>query len=311
MIKDMERYVTYSGFISMDKNEFPDIPLLLDTIKVQDTIFLREIYVGKYASLFAHSDKLKKRFFVSEPGSSPIELEYHQYYSSDRTATKQSALYKNQLYNIAGKHQLYHIDVTGLLNTTLYKEQDLEKFFRKINPDTKPEKQHKNYWYYAGVGIDRTRTTFGSQFMANDKYNNVTYSPRFNIGLEVSNNPNVQRFIFRVELSFWYTKFSDSFNQYALTVSPQILWNIYNTDKLKYFIGGGLGFNFTRYTNSTTPYLPESSWANYPLTTGVVLNRQIEIALIYTLPATYSKLGGLYFENQTTSLGVKYRFGKK
>src|SRR3569833_2202807 len=47
-INGLERYIGYSGWISMDKTNFPDLPAGLDTNKSLQAVFLRQVTTGKH-----------------------------------------------------------------------------------------------------------------------------------------------------------------------------------------------------------------------------------------------------------------------
>src|SRR6202012_2326061 len=123
-------------------------------------------------------------------------------------------------------------------------------------------------------------------------------------------NPNVQKVIFRAELSLSYASFDTSvpsssfandtkaftFNQYNATITPQVVFNFYNKDKVKLYADAGVGINISMYTNEKytennmyglqvqTPYPLNSVWLNFPVQAGAVLNKHIEVFVSY-IPA--------------------------
>ena len=141
-------------------------------------------------------------------------------------------------------------------------------------------------------------------------------------------NPTIQQFIFRAEVSFSYIdpKFEAkqvngstygpfSFNQYTATFTPQLIFNAFNKDHIKIYIDAGLGLNISGYSNSKlviegAPYKLDSFWFNIPLQAGVVFNKKLEIFFTYTGYAAYTGYEYFSVENQSTTLGLKYLFGK-
>ena len=96
-ITGTEHYISYSGIISMDQTSFPDLPTGIDTSKMLQNIFLRQITTGKYLKLYYQKDDIKKRFFVSTDGGSPMtELKYYQYYTDEHNVIE-TTTYRGEL----------------------------------------------------------------------------------------------------------------------------------------------------------------------------------------------------------------------
>jgi hypothetical protein len=145
----------------------------------------------------------------------------------------------------------------------------------------------------------------------------------------------VQRFAFRAELSFSYAtpgfnssvtindiKNSEvySYNQYTISLIPQVLFNIYNKDNFKIYIDAGAAISFSSYTNNQltitngdilkAPYKLEPFWTYFPIQAGVTLNKKIEIYISRSGYASYTKYDSFSISNQFYNLGVKFRIGK-
>ncbi|RYZ96417.1 MAG: hypothetical protein EOP47_23915 [Sphingobacteriaceae bacterium] len=321
-ISGFGRYVTYEGDISIDNYTVSDMPDGLDTTTKKAVVFLREVYRGDNASLFSYVDNIKERFFVVEKGKLPVELKYHKYYTNTRGGSRrivELAGYKDQLAVIANKYVPEQSVIDYAMSGLTYSENDLEIFFRQINPNHVEKRTSRSFWFFAGVGIDRITTTT-NQFSSR-AYSNVNYTPKLSVGFDVSSNPDFQRFIFRVELAFWYakhdfTKMTPSgvtpfmFNQYNVALTPQLLWNAYISDALKYYVGVGATVNFSHYSSATVFYLPEPVWFSPYITTGVVLNKRIDLHLDYSPKLTSDGAVFNSFTFNTLGVGLKYRFGK-
>jgi len=87
--------------------------------------------------------------------------------------------------------------------------------------------------------------------------------PKIDFGLDVFANPDIQQFVFRTELAFSVltgkfniaatantTPIALDYTQNSWTIIPQFLFNVYNKDKLKVYIDGGFGLNFSHYSNN-------------------------------------------------------------
>jgi len=161
-------------------------------------------------------------------------------------------------------------------------------------------------------------------------YNSNAIAPKINIGVDVFINPNVQQFIFRSELSFSYSNglfnrtvqtitgsevtYNYKFTQYTTSLTPQFLFNFYNTDKLKFYIDGGITLNLSSYGYNNAAEVNESGlelqafWAYFPFQAGVVFNKKTEIYFTYTTGASFSSYTDFSVSNQYICLGIKRLF---
>ena len=242
----------------------------------------------------------------------------------------------------------------SILQQTKFNSADLKSIVNEINNDgikgqgneIGPQKESSNIRLFAGIGANNTITRYNySSSLSNStntlgnistnlnmsSYHSTTVAPTINLGIDILVNPNVQQFIFRAELSYSYadgsfnrpvtadnsvvTNYNYSFTQRNATIKPQLIYNFYNTDKLKFYVDGGVGINLSSYADKTTgtnptPLILQSVWASYSLQAGVVFNRKIEIYFNYNTFTTYSDPGYVDFTiaNQTTCIGVKYLF---
>ena len=359
-ISGMENYVRYSGYISMNGTRFPNLPVGNDTSKMQATIFLKQLTTGDHITLFYHNDERKTRFFVAEGNSTPVELKYYQYYSDERNVIEKN-LYKGQLIFYINKYNLSEARLMAKAEQTRYSESELEAMVDQINGDQSSrynnvKSSRQNFRLFAGVGANFTRTRYiNNQFVevtstpiGNSDQVNLTYknyriqsvgeclAPKLNFGFDMFLNPNVQRLIFRAELSLSYVaaqlNYPESgqttpvngtytFNQYTATITPQLIWNIYNKDNFKFYIDAGVGFNLSAYSGSQLvypqssniaagPYDFETYYASLPLQVGFVLNKKLDIAFTYTGYTTYTSYTAVSISNQSMCLGVKYLLGE-
>jgi len=285
-ISGLEHYVSYSGSISMDKTNFPDLPTGLDTSKALQSIFLKQVTTGKHLSLYQQQDDLKTRFFIAAASGPITELSYYQYYldMQDKlnpnhydNKVNEGTYYKGQLtYYI----NLYDAGDSRLVNFTersKFNEGDLKKIIDKINgfgPESAHKTKRKSTRFFIGAGANYTQAEYhtidyrgiavpgeGDNLHVEPVGSSIissTVSPKLNGGFDFFVNPNVQQLVLRTELTLTYVsaKFSTpsntfySFNQYTAGIAPQVLFNIYNRDSFKFYIDGGVSFNLSTYTNS-------------------------------------------------------------
>jgi len=155
-------------------------------------------------------------------------------------------------------------------------------------------------------------------------------SPKFDFGIDLFANPNVQQSILRIEWSFSYmsakfyypvyvdfstsTNYIFSFTQFSSTITPQLLFNIYNREKFKVYVDGGLGLNFSAYSNNSnmnpangakaTSYNLNSSWVSFPFQAGAVIKQRLEVSLSCSVYSAFNYA----VSNQSICLGGKYLF---
>lgn len=338
-------YVAYSGAISMDKNKFPDLPLGLDTNKKNGAIFLKQVTKGKYLTLFYHRDDIKTRFFIAETNTQPVELKYAQYYDTESQVVVK-AFYKGQLIFYINKLMPNNEKLARKADDVKFDQADLEKIVSEINGGNNPVKKGAYFRFFVGGGLNSNKGhyrdnsksighfTYEGPIRETDvfpqtisKYS-TTVSPRVNFGIDVFSNPDVQKLIFRTELSFSYNRpqfeylafsykadtnvyYTDSFNQYTTSITPQILLNLYNKDNFKIYIDGGIGLNFSAYSNTKLPAGTDlhSFWVNFPVQAGIAINRKLELSLSYAAPMIVANYYNYFnVDSQIMSLGLKYLF---
>ncbi|HTK18890.1 MAG TPA: hypothetical protein VL442_05245 [Mucilaginibacter sp.] len=351
-INGMESYVTYKGIISMDRTKFPDLPQGLDTTKKQDTIFLKQITTGKYLSLFYHQDGIKIRLFIAVSNEQPLELKYLQYYSAQNQVVS-GGNYKAQLTFFINRIGRGSNKLTRLIEDAGYNQSDFEKIVSEANGDglnTKSDQKKVFFRFFAGARISNTknnlsddRSSISSSVLVGpirevtvspQKISafSSTQSPEIDLGIDLFPNKNVQQFIFRAALSLWYAKprfqylvydgsINDNylsttfFSQYTATLTPQVLFNFYNKDRFKIYIDGGIGLNFSSYSNSKlrigTVNDFDSFWPNFPVQAGIIIAKKWDFSVTYSGYADYTKFAGDYgLRSSSASVGVKYLFGK-
>ena len=355
-VKGIDSYISYKGLISTNIITLPDLPVRLDTGKKQDTVFLQQLTTGKNLTLYFHGDVLKIRFFVAEGNAKPVELTYYPYFES---ASQQVAVdrYKNQLIYYAGKFTPENHRLPGSISRIKYERGDITSMVNQINNYTAKEKS--SFRFFAGLEINSTTTKTNNPLAVLNEDNadirdvissQTTILPKIDVGLDLFNNPNTQRIIFRGEASFSFINPSFTYpnptnpnqdvvekyqidhysiNQYTISIAPQIIFNVYNKENVKVFFGLGASINYSFYSdnnkfihqdNSTNipttevvsdPFTFQSVWGTLPFRAGVTINKKIELSFSFA-KAVYFGSSNSYFDasNQSVSLGVKYLFNR-
>ncbi|HEY9002175.1 MAG TPA: hypothetical protein VIM89_12540 [Mucilaginibacter sp.] len=344
-ISGVEEYISYNGSISADKNVFPDLPGRLDTSKIQAVIFLKSIIRGNHLALYSQNDETKTRFFIAESKELPVELKYYQYYDNAHN-TVERAFYRGQMIFYINKYKPVSSGLVESAQNLSFGEGQLGKLVNKINEvnyvaaNTKNKRSGVRFFVGAGVIFDKIRlrdpafqvkTNSGSFYYDIKSYSNYT-SPEINLGFDLFVNPNVQRFIFRTDVSLstlnggvnypiTLTNYGKlKFNQYKLAVIPQLLYNIYNKEKIKFYINGGVSANFAKYSNVSSTSADiinvdlklidefNSFWISIPLQTGIVINKKVEISATYVPYSKFTTFTDFTVSNQSYALGLRYFF---
>jgi len=346
-ITGMETYLVYRGLVSMDKTNFSEIPDKLDTIKKNDTVFLKQLTTGKNLTLYYLNDDIKARYFIAEENAQPVELKYYAHYNEAREIIY-LPVYKGQLSYYINKFHPENNKLIRKANNTSYQQTDLISFIDAVNDNkTATVNKKSDVRYFAGFAINDTKTTINGVYFTNKGISTNTIAPIINIGADLFDNPNVQQFIFRGEIAFTYaspkyiasettngpvainSNVDYSFKQYNISFTPQVIYNFYNTDKLKVYADGGIRLNLSTYTNDRLivvntggendtktmekPYVLDGYWVSIPLQLGVTLNKKLEFSFSYVNNARYTRtynINAFNVSNQSMNLGVRFYLDK-
>ena len=351
-VKDLESFQTYEGPITMGKVDKDNLWYnRADTTVVIGKIFLQEHQEGPHVTLYSYKDNIKERFFILEKGKDkPQELLFRRYYQSTGNAkiiTQQ--YYVGQLLNVARQQGILTDKLQREIETAAYKEPDLIKIVSRINGQSDEEiAQQKGgkvgTRMFVGLGLNRGIVRiYGADPFTEANENPASYMPRLGFGMDVFLNKNVQQLILRFEAvltnasyhlqrkeqsgSGYYLELYNMTQQTA-SITPQILYNLYNKDNFKLHIGGGLAINYSNYSKNwysiqyfnpkynvvhtryeRDPYKDlESVWGSYMIRTGVVLYKKYEISAMYMAPGTITRYGSREIATGSTSLSVNYLF---
>ncbi|MFD3000148.1 hypothetical protein ACFS7Z_07235 [Pontibacter toksunensis] len=352
-ITGMEAYRSYEGPISMDKVNKDDLTYgKADTITLISRVFLEKRQDGPNVALYSYKDSVKERFFILEKGESrPRELSYKRYLLATNNAkVVEQRYYVGQLLNVARQQGTLTDKLQQEIEATGYKEQDLLRVISKLNGLSNEEieldrKSRIGTAYFAGLALSRgTIKTYGADHFADADENPASYMPRLAFGLDVFLNKNVQKTFLRLEAGLTnasyslmkreqtgntsYHELSYEVTQQTLSLSPQIIYSLYNKENLKVHAGGGLAFNYSNYSrnryrnqyfsptyNYQRPPTEKDSynallsfWGTYTIRAGVIVNKKYEISAMYLAPGTITKYVSREVKTGSMNLGIYYLF---
>lgn len=342
-VNGLEYYEKYKVSVSMDQVDVEKLSTGVDTSSTAGNIFLRVLVKGKYVTLYDYKDDIKNRFFIKDNAlTNPEELIYRTYLNPNEvTQIVTQPWYQNQLNILAIKYGQSTGKLTAAIEKTGYNGNDLTIIVNTINQSGMAVSHGNNarpVRFFAGAAIIGESLKYsGTEFLAWDPTSKMSFGPRFNIGVDAFLNPDVGRLILRVELSVTTIKLqtssnvapfaSQSLNLLTSGITPQLTYNIYNTDAVKAYIGAGAAINWyvnsnNNYYYAENPYAAKelkkgypniaSSGASFMSRAGVVLNKKYELFLIYALPTVvtdhYGSFAGSVY---STQLGINYLFGSK
>lgn len=350
-ITGMEAYQSYEGPITMDKVDKDDLSYgRADTTVITSRIFLWKRQDGPNAVLYSYKDGVKERFFLLEQGEDkPQELLYRRYFKATNSIeVVTQRFYVGQLLNVARHQGILTDKLQREIESAAYTEQDLHKVIGKLNGRSGDEietdrKSRITSDFFAGVALSRgTLAVYGQDHFADADENTASYMPRVAFGLDTYLNGNVQKLVLRLEGSLTnanhrvrktqqtggggYDELVYNVVQQTASLSPQIIYNLYNKENLKFYLGAGLAFNYSHYsqnnyqrqhfygTQAGTVYEREAYkvllpvWSSYTIRAGVVLNRKYEISAMYLAPGTITRYTSSEVATGSTNIGINYLF---
>ncbi|GAB2703067.1 hypothetical protein GCM10027037_30960 [Mucilaginibacter koreensis] len=352
-ITGSRKYITYTGRISrsaiITNNSSNNAFLPLDTTTYQTETFLRMEAEGNHVSLLSYNDEARNRLFIQEYDGKPYELSYFRYSDpyNDNVVIATSG-YLNQLHSLLIRFKVAE-QVQRKLEHTNYTVSDISEILSYINTNKKAaDKHHNNGRAFIGGGINFHTTSFSgaNEFAKTNGSKNV--APFFSAGYDFFQNADVQKMVFRGEVNLSYVSpkfdylaadgsaatgnvYSESFynfKQLNISISPQLLYNIYNTNPLKIYLGTGLSYNFSIYSGNqykrveSYPFIGttetikdnyqklDAGWFSFPVKAGAMINKKFELYAQYNIPVSYGNYSFYSIKTQTIAIGVHYCFNR-
>jgi hypothetical protein len=352
-VNGYEYYKRYTGSISEDAVETNYLSRGIDTTSKTDTVFLRAISRGKNVTLYEYADVLKERYFISGGNSTPVELAYHVFFDPAVNAkvSKQRG-YMQQLQSLALTYQPQNASLAEEISNINYTAEEIKKIVAEINgggsgtPSSGTSftaENHGGARLFIGLGVDNTNVRFTGSNDFTSLGASSSIFPEINFGADLFLNKDVGNLIIRTTLSitgdkpsFTYTSTGSfpyttvlNFNQYSAMLQPQLLYNIYNTNPMKFYLSAGFSINLSKYTkmvyyrtnaNGTTtpgsiisitePIQPRPVSFSGVTKIGLVLSNKIDINIGYTLPYLIDNESLYGIQSASFHVGVNYLFGK-
>lgn len=326
--------------ITMDDIVVSRIADRLDTAKVTDTIFLRVITKGKNVKLYTYRDDVKNRYIIADgPKGQAVELSFHQYRdSANYTQINTINSYRNQLLRLAYKYDLFTPALRDRIARLDY-SSDIVGIVNKLNGDSENKTAGKSRIgsrLFAGLGINSSTLTYSGDGPLGTAASKSSLYPEIHAGIDLFENSNVRRFYLRTDLSFSGAKYAVSHVAYTqqvdfsqqvelntISLSPQLVYNVYNSDAVKFFLGIGAKINQSFYSKniftdadiyqpSTKNNYPQmkSLWIQSQAKAGITINSKIELYASYAFPAAMT-IDYVYFSGDVTTFhgGINYLFG--
>lgn len=349
-ITGIEQYQSAMVAISMGKTDIQTVGNEIDTTSKTDQVFLKIVQKGANVSLLSYTDAIKTRFYVTDnkTGGAPQELKYQPYLDRDSPSLKKKNVYYAQLIELANKYR--QDDARAVIDRIVvldYNESEILKIINLINNDTSAPVKKSNahaYSMYAGIGLNASQVTRqGNPPTGTTDIEKSSYLPELVFGVDVPFNPNTGRLVFRAELvlemikaniSNYDVEYSSttvrtySFTQTSASLRPQLVYNFFNGNSFKFYLGGGTVINFSRYSaantkkqmsSATVPGFnsvtdekaPSSGSASFtPIAkAGFIIGKKLDLNFGYSpstgIPSAANILG---VSITTVEAGINYRF---
>lgn len=334
-------YISYAGRISNNKNFYPDIDVQKDTTTTYASIFLQKVAGGPNATLYQYIDERKTRYFLKGRDSSPVELIYYEYGNPSEKPQK-SAVFLGQLIEMYTRYNGSNDKKITALQSITFTFASLKDALAIINANvTEKNLDPSHTRVFIGASISNVSSSVKGLLQQPNSISATAISPKIGMGFDILTNPDVQKLIFRGEFTLSYFKPSYvfsyspngvntidnnkySFSQYSISFIPQVIYNIYSTVKTKFFVGIGASANISAYQNNEVIYYNIASFSPYtltpakqkvnnsflgvtlPLQAGFIVNKNIEINIIYTPPVNVVSSSNLTFSS--IGAGMHYLF---
>lgn len=340
-ITNLESYRRYEGPISTDP--VADVNLNRDTSFRMGTVFLKVIEKGDKLALYSYKDDIKQRFFIGEqPDYSPHELIFRVYGANTEYT------YRKQLSAQAQINGELDQDMIVTIGRAEYDQDDILDIVSRINHISKADYAKSHYSgsaidFFAGLGVNmqNTSTSASTVYYSSGGTGSTSIKPAIFFGMNLFANPATKALQFRLELSasqgsfkslytlktYPYKPTEASFNTTNFAVSPEVIYNFYNSDNLKVFAGAGISILFSSYSNSyfgtqnhdgsesdiaaNDPYAFNNQNTTFLGTVGVEFDKHIQIFANYQGSIPVTKGGYFGLSSSAIQAGVVYLINLK
>jgi len=342
-----EQYRSFVVTISMN-NEVIYEMTQKDTTSITTKVFLKMLNEGRYISLFSYKDELKSRLYIlSNDDQAPLELKNTEYMLNGQIASEKE--YRALLLSLVKKYAAANTILPGKIVSAGYYIDEIENIINLINvPGKKPHQpglkneKPRSFRFWAGTGINKAQIKINGQNRYSEKTNSGPLSSLFAAGFDILLNPYVGKTYLKTAIEY-STAETDAytFNQYSfsrenyylklkqknITVYQTLNYNLYNESNLKFFVGLGVGLNFSSYPINEETFIREATtdttlivnskyinfikkfWINGIIRSGVII-KNIEVAVLYTTSSNVSNYNSYSAKVSALKLQVSYLFRK-
>jgi hypothetical protein len=350
-------YEKYTGPISKAAVDLADLSTGIDTSFTTASVFLKIITSGNNLTLYNYSDKTKDLYFIADKNSAAVELKRYVYLDKNQAdKIREYNLYIQQLLAFATKYVPGNAALAARINSTRYRLSDIKAIVLQLNNNTDNYKNNDaaggGAEFFIGAGANMANASFfgvdkstsgDNIFNANTNVQSV--GPLIAAGMNFYLNKSVKKLFFKVELNLamnkiratynsTYTGFNKvgreeelTFNQLGISAVPQLAYNIYNTENLKFFVAAGFQLNFSSFSNThyygtntlngqfvdkkDNPVFYKKITTSITAKTGVTLANKFDIYLGYGSPVAITDHKVYGVDLSYYRLGINYLLGKK
>lgn len=353
-INGLETYIRYSGPVTMDATEVDHMTHFRDTGMRTVTVFFRVLQKGKNLTLYSYTDELKSRFYISEAPDNRIkELGYRLYYnysgndvSGQKGVTVTENTYMKQLFALANKYEALNDNLQWDIEHAGYNTDDLLPIVSKINHISKTEYEKANalkgpaFNVFVGAGLNSNNfsTPASSSYYAGGGRSQTSYGPAASVGVNIFANPNTRQLQFRIEAGITkskynylynlkvspYIPFRASFDELAVSIAPQIIYNFYNAENFKIYGDVGIALSVANFSNAylgsqsqpnsatdieaNDPYVFHKTDDGFLLKVGVQVRKNWGIYFQYLTGIAVTQGGYFQMNSTCEQVGVNYFF---
>jgi len=351
----LDAYRRYNGPITMDDPYHANEGR--DTSTKAGAFFLEVLQQGPNVTLYSYTDDLKPRFFIQEPGGRVSELIYRSYLAADETSPgggKKQVVengYFRQLSIVADKYHLLDGSMQGEIRHADYYKQNLLKIVSRINGVSKArykekydEKTHIDFFVSGAVDLVNIKPY--ATYAAAGGISASPTVPEISAGINMWADKHTGRIRFLLEGMISGNKYNSihiytgspyvpvryAYKDTWIAISPQLVYNYYDTKAFKAFAGIGVAFTIHNYSgnydidyqNTKVNNAPLKSdnflnnqggssffdTFNFPVTfkAGMCFNEKIEIFARYFTPYKVSQDHYLTLNTTNTQIGLSYLF---
>ncbi|MFB9843459.1 hypothetical protein [Mucilaginibacter ginsenosidivorans] len=350
-VDSFEYYERHNVKVSMDSLDINAVNPGVNKDTLAKTVFLRIISKGTHIALYRYTDKLKRRFYISETNKllEPEELAFHAHFDrQELTAMVYIRRYRTQLLYIAQKYRPDDLKLRRTISNADYNEDELKNLVSRINGSSDPrytKQGSSGTRWFAGVSANHYSLKYTGAIPLADASASGRVTPKLDGGIDFLPFKAVQRFYIRVELAIDYHQYDYHHRepystptgatidlhvkQFNTSLTPQVIYNLYNAAQLKVFLDMGIAITNSNYghyrlissydsgafpSNVQEKY-PEFNflWMTFPLKAGVAIGRQFELYAGYVPKAPISDGKYTRFQGNLTSYsaGINFYIGKK